>query len=121
MAAHSRVKELAERLSEASQHPQLALWVAWLMVTADGDIDNEEALFMRHLVRFLTEHHQVTDEKLAQLVDLDRNEVWRRVESESGDLSDVVEFATQVATIDGALNQREREILSELRKRCERP
>ena len=42
--------ELAENLSERSQHPQLTLWVAWLVIMADDKITDDEALLMRHLV-----------------------------------------------------------------------
>lgn len=45
----ARVIELAENLSERSQHPQLTLWVAWLVVVADGTISDDEALLVRHL------------------------------------------------------------------------
>ena len=62
----ARVIELAENLSERSQHPQLMLWVAWLVIMADGKITDDEALLMRHLVRLVHDRHQVADEKLAR-------------------------------------------------------
>jgi hypothetical protein len=34
---------------------------------------------MRHLTRLAREQHQVVDEQLASLVDLDPAEVWRRL------------------------------------------
>ena len=45
------VIELAESLSKRSQHPQLMLWVAWLVIMADRKIADDEALLIRHLVR----------------------------------------------------------------------
>src|SRR4051794_35314689 len=55
----ARVIELAENLSERSQHPQLTLWVAWLVIIADDKITDDEALLMRHLVRLVKDRHQV--------------------------------------------------------------
>ncbi|MEU6310898.1 hypothetical protein [Streptomyces sp. NPDC047014] len=116
----ARVIELAESLSERSRHPRLLLWVAWLVVTADAKISDDEALLMRHLVRLVRERHQVADERLARVVDIDPAEVWRLVEAEPGDVSDVVDAAERVAAVDGAANAREKAVLSELRERCRR-
>ncbi|WP_299038507.1 hypothetical protein [uncultured Pseudokineococcus sp.] len=116
----ARVIEVAERLTEKSRHPQLLLWIAWLVVKADSKISDDEALLMRHLVQIVEARHQVVDEALARLVDVDAAEVWARVEAEPGNLQDIVDAATQVAEIDGAVNARERAVLSELQERCVR-
>lgn len=116
----ARVIELAENLSERSQHPQLTLWVAWLVIMADGEITDDEALLMRHLVRLVQERHQVAEEKLARLVDVDRTEVWRLLDSEPGDTSDLLDVATRVANVDGAASASERGVISELQDRCGR-
>ncbi|MFG3249509.1 hypothetical protein [Streptomyces sp. NPDC048187] len=118
----ARVVELAEGISERSRHPQLMLWVAWLVIRANAKdkIADDEALLMRHLVRSVRERHEVVDERLAQVVDVDPDEVWKRVDAEPGDLSDVVDAAHRVATVDGDLNSREKAILAELRERCRR-
>lgn len=116
----ARVIELAEKLSRQSQHPQLMLWVAWLVIMADGKIADEEALLIRHLVRLVRDQHQVVDEQLARLVDIDPAEVWRRLDAESGDLDDILDVANRVATVDGAVNAREKAIISELRDRSGR-
>ena len=116
----ARVTELAENLSERSQHPQLTLWVAWLVIMADGKITDDEALLMRHLVRLVKDRHQVADEKLARLVYVDRDEVWRLLDAEPGDTSDLLDVANRVATVDGAVNALERVTISELQDRCGR-
>ncbi|GGZ67843.1 hypothetical protein ACFOOM_11455 [Streptomyces echinoruber] len=116
----ARVIELAEGLSRRSRHPQLMLWVAWLVIMADGGISDDEALLMRHLVRLVRERHEVADEQLAHVVDIDPAEVWRRVDAEPGDLGDIVDAAERVATVDGDLNSREKAVLAELRQRCRR-
>ncbi|MFF4690140.1 hypothetical protein [Streptomyces sp. NPDC001307] len=118
----ARVIEIAEGISERSRHPQLMLWVAWLVLRANANakIADDEALLMRHLVRLVRERHEVVDEKLANVVDIDPAEVWKRVDAEPGNLSDVLDAAERVATVDGDVNSREKAILAELRERCRR-
>jgi hypothetical protein len=116
----ARVIELAEGLSKRSQHPQLMLWVAWLVIRANHKLADDEALLMRHLVRVVREQHQVVDEQLARLVEIDPAEVWQRIDAEPGDLSDILDAADQVATVDGDVNAREKAVISELRYRCRR-
>ena len=116
----ARVIELAEGLSKRSRHPQVMLWVAWLVIMADNKIADDEALLMRHLVRLVRDRHQVVDNQLAHLVDIDPAEVWRRVDAEPGDLSDILDAAERVAAVDGAVNALEKAVISELRDRCSR-
>jgi hypothetical protein len=118
----ARVIELAEGMSRSSRHPRLLLWVAWLVIKAKGNakIADDEALLMRHLVRLVRERHEVVDEHLAHVVDLDPAEVWKRVDAEPGDLSDVLDAAERVATVDGDVTSREKAVLKELRERCHR-
>jgi hypothetical protein len=116
----ARVIELAESLSLRSRHPHLLLWVTWLVIMADRKIADDEALLMRHLVRLVRDKHQVVDEQITHVVDLDPDEVWHRLQAEPGDLSDILDAATRVATVDGAINKHEQKILSELLDRCGR-
>ncbi|MFG2589117.1 TerD family protein [Streptomyces sp. NPDC048438] len=116
----ARVIEIAEGLTERSRHPKLMLWVAWLVISADEKFADDEALLIRHLVRLVRERHQVVDRQLAHLVDVDPAEVWRRVDAEPGDLSDILDVADRVATVDGAVNARESAVISELRDHCRR-
>ncbi|MGY0070960.1 hypothetical protein ACWZEH_30135 [Streptomyces sp. QTS137] len=118
----ARVIELAEGLSRSSRHPQLMLWVAWLVIRANAKakIADDEALLMRHLVRLARERHGVVDEQFAHVVDIDPAEVWRRVDAEPGDLDDVLDAAERVATVDGDVTSREKAVLTELRERCRR-
>lgn len=118
--SEARVIEIAEGLSKRSQHPQLMLWVAWLVIMADKKISDDEALLMRHLVRLARDEHQIVDEQLAHVVDVDPTEVWRRLDAESGDLSDILDVANRVAVVDGAVNRGERAIITELQARCVR-
>ncbi|MZD57337.1 hypothetical protein GTX07_26505 [Streptomyces sp. SID5606] len=114
----ARVIEVAENLSRSSRHPQLMLWVAWLVIRANRGISDDESLLMRHLVRLVREQHQVVDEQLAHVVDVDPVEVWRRVEAASGDLSDILDAADRVAEVDGDVSPREKAVIAELRDRC---
>jgi tellurite resistance protein len=117
----ARVIEAAKTLSHRSRHPRSMLWVAWLVVMADKKVSDDEALLMRHLVRAVREQHQIVDEQLSELVDIDPGDVWLRLADESGDLGDVLDAATRVATIDGPENLHERRVLNELRERLARP
>ena len=116
----ARVIELAENLSGRSQHPQLMLWVAWLVIKADDTISDEEALLIRHLVRLVKERHHVIDELLAQSVDIDAAEVWRRLDAEPGDVGDILDAARAVAAVEGNISRNERKLISELEDRCAR-
>ncbi|KOV92727.1 hypothetical protein ADK65_34265 [Streptomyces sp. NRRL B-1140] len=116
----ARVIELAEGMSGSSRHPQLMLWVAWLVIRANSKIADDEALLMRHLVRLVRERHEVVDERLAHVVDIDPAEVWKRVDAEPGDLSDVLDAAERVATVDGDVDSHEKAVLAMLRERCHR-
>jgi tellurite resistance protein len=116
----ARVIELAEGLSTQSRHPRLMLWVAWLVISADSKISDDEALLIRHLVRLVRDQHQVVDDHFSQLIDIDPVEVWRRLDAEQGDLSDLLDVADRVATVDGAANARENTVISELRDHCRR-
>jgi len=114
----ARVLEVAIALIERTKHPQLMLWVAWLVINADDKITDDEALLMRHLTRLAHERHDVVDAELAEVVELDPESVWHRISAETGDLSDVVEAGTKVAEIDGKINASERHILGDLGDRC---
>lgn len=116
----ARIIEVAERLTGRTAHPQLMLWVSWLVITADSKISDDEALLMRHLVRLAEARHQLVDEALARLVDVDADEVWARVDANTGDLQDILDAAAQVAAVDGDVNARERAVLAELGDRCAR-
>lgn len=116
----ARVIEIASSLCDRSRHPRLMLWVAWLVIMADGKISDDEALLIRHLVRLVREWHQVIDDQLTQLVDIDAAEVWRRLSAEVDDVSDLLDAANLVATVDGAVNARERAVITELQDQCER-
>ncbi|WP_210410904.1 TerB family tellurite resistance protein [Oerskovia sp. KBS0722] len=114
----ARVIELAERLSEETQHPRLLPWVAWFVIMADGKISDDEALLISTLVRLVRKRHQVLDEEFALMIDVDPAELWRRMEATPGDLSDVAAAAERVATVDGEVNKFERAALSKIDDRC---
>ncbi|SMD23907.1 hypothetical protein [Lentzea albidocapillata] len=116
----AEVIELADTLIRRTQHPQLMLWIAWLVINSDGKITDAERLLFRQLTRLARERHQVDDEQLANVVNIDADEVWHRVDAEPGDLSDVVHAAERVGTVDGDLNTQEKVVIAEVRDRCQR-
>jgi tellurite resistance protein len=110
----ARILELARRLTADTRHPQLMLWVAWLVINADNEISDDEALLFRHLVRLMEEQHQLVDEQLAQVVEVDATDVWDRLDTEGGAMSDILDLANRVAAVDGDLNRAERAVISEI-------
>jgi len=116
----ARVIELADRLSSRTRHPQLMLWVAWLVITADNKISDDETLLMRHLTRIVRDLHGIVDDQLADVVEIDPDDVWKRLDAEPGDLSELLDVATRVATVDGDLTAGEKKVIAELEDRCRR-
>ncbi|MEU4568928.1 hypothetical protein [Micromonospora sp. NPDC023956] len=116
----ARVIELAMKLCRQSRYPQLMLWVAWLVITADNKIGDDETLLMKHLARNVRDLHGVIDHELANVVDIDPDDVWKRLDAEPGDLTELLDVASRVATVDGDITVREKEVIAELRDRCRR-
>lgn len=116
----AEVIELADTLIRRTRHLRLMLWVAWLVINADGRITDAESLLFQQLTRLARERHQADDEQLASIITIDPDEVWHRLDAETGDLNDVVHAAERVATVDGDLNAHEQTVIDELRDRCRR-
>lgn len=114
----ARIIELAGRLADRTDHPETLLWVAWMVVTANKKTSDDGAQLMRHLIVAVRDRHKVDDHGLRDLIDLDREEVWRRLDQASGDLSDLVEAAWLIARADGEASPREKAVLDELSRRC---
>ena len=93
------------------------LWATWLIIQSDSKISDDHALFFRHLIQMVKERHEVDDEQLARVIDVDKAEFWERLDAELGDLSDVVEAARTVAAVDGEPNQRQLKVIEELERR----
>lgn len=113
----ARVGEVATKLVARSEHPRSLLWVAWLTVIADGKITDDEALLMRRLAEQLGEQHDHTDSDFANLVDLDADEVWRRLDNETGDLSDLLDVSRKTAEVDGNVHKLETAAIDQFRAR----
>lgn len=111
----ARVLETAERLLDRSRHPQTMLWVSWLVVQADGQVSDDEAQLLRHLTRIARECHEIVDDQLANIVDIDPSTVWSMLAAQDGDLNDLIEASVVVAEIDGEINSRERRVLDDIR------
>lgn len=116
----ARVIEVATGLSRRTHHPQLLLWTAWLVIKADKKVSDDEILLMRHLVALVRETHEVIDERLARVVDIDPEDVWERMAAEEGDLSDVLDAARRVADVDGVASAAEEAVIAEIARRVDR-
>lgn len=113
----ARVDEAATGAVSRTNHPRGMLWVAWMMVLADGKVTDDEALFIRKLVEQLHDQDAFADEQFANVIDLDVDDVWRRLDQESGDLTDLFDVALKTAEIDGSVHKLETAVLTELRER----
>ncbi|WP_218192267.1 hypothetical protein [Brachybacterium avium] len=114
----ARIIELAGKLSERTRHPHLLPWVAMIIILADGRSTDQETFLLKHLVQQLRERHQVEDEEFAAAIAFDPLEVWRRVQAEPGDKSDLVDAAEAVAAVDGVSNRKEQRAIADLTARC---
>jgi uncharacterized protein (DUF697 family) len=117
----ARVIEVAETLITRTRHPQLLLWVSWLVITTDDEISDPERLLFQRLTRLARERHQIDDQHLADVIDFTPDDVWQRLAAEPGDLSDLVQAAELVATVDGDVGPQEKALLADLGNRCQRP
>ncbi|MBT1677019.1 TerB family tellurite resistance protein [Curtobacterium aurantiacum] len=113
----ARVDEAATNAVSKADHPRSMLWVAWMMVLADGKITDDEALLMRKLVEQLHDQHDLNDDQFANVIDLDVEDVWRRLDEEAGDLADLLDVAVMTAEVDGSVHKLETAVLKELRDR----
>ena len=117
----ARILELAQRLMNETRHPQLALWVAWAVIDADKRMSDDEALLLRHLVRLAKERHDVVDEQFARVVEVDLDVLWRRLDAEEGDLSDLRDLARRVAAVDGPASMAEQALIDAIDEHCQPP
>lgn len=86
-----------------------------MMVLADRKISDDEAQLMCQLTHVARDGPGVVDDDLRDLVDLDIDEVWRCLDSASGDLPHLV--CQQVARVDGGMNKQEQAAFDALRSR----
>ena len=113
----ARIIELAQRLSAKSRHPQTLLWMAWLTIMSDQKISADETLLLRYLIPAVRDEHGVQDDQLRDLVDVDHDEVWTRVDGAGDDITDLAEAAVQIAGVDADVNKEEQKIIDELNRR----
>ncbi len=113
----ARITEAADRLTTDTEHPQSMLWVAWMLIMADGKISDDEALLMKRLTKLANEKHDLTEEDLERVIDIDKADMWRRLDAEDGDLRDLLDVAQKTAEIDGDVNKLEKAVLDEIRQR----
>ena len=113
----ARIIELAQRLSAKSRHPQTLLWVAWLTIMSDQKISHDETLLLRYLIPAVRDEHGVQDDQLRDLINVDHDEVWMRVDGAGDDITDLAEAAVQIAGVDADVNKAEQKIIDELARR----
>lgn len=114
----ARIIELAGKLSARTRHPHLLPLVAMIIILADGRSTDQETFLLKHLMQQLRERHQVEDEEFANAIAFDPIEVWRRVQAEPGDKSDLIDAAESVAGVDDISNKKEQRAIADLKARC---
>ncbi len=72
---------------------------------------------MRRLVEQLRDQHDISDEEFANVINLDVEDVWRRLDAEAGDLSELIDVAVKTAEVDGTVHKLESAVIEELRER----
>lgn len=113
----ARITEAADRLTTRTEHPRSMLWVAWMLIMADGKITDDEALLMKQLTKLANDKHGLTEEDLEQVIDIDKADIWNRLDAEDGDLLDLLDVAQKTAEIDGEVHKLETAVIDELRQR----
>jgi len=113
----ARITEAADQITTRTKHPQSMLWVAWMLIMADGKITDDETLLMKQLTKLANEKHGLTEADLEDVIDIDKDDLWRRLDAEDGDLLDLIDVAQKTAEIDGDVNKFETAVLDELRHR----
>lgn len=114
----ARIIESAEKLVTNTDHPKLLLWIAWLVADADKKFSEDETLLLQQLFAFAKDIHNVVDQELTNVIEVDPEEVWRQIDLTNGDLSSLYDAAVSVAKIDAPLSKAEKQILREIEERC---
>jgi tellurite resistance protein len=65
----------------------------------------------------LHKQHDLTDDQFANVFDIDVEDVWRRLDEETGDPADLLDVAVKTAEIDGLVHKPETAVIQELRDR----
>ncbi|HWC23841.1 MAG TPA: hypothetical protein VG502_16215 [Flexivirga sp.] len=116
--AEAAVRELARSVVKSSPAHRAALWVAWLVITVDGKINEAETMLMRHLIAVMDSTHDIFDLELREVINVDREFVWSLVEDVPEGRSGLYRLGVAAAEVDGKINSHERKVLAELEARC---
>lgn len=84
-----RIFELAERLLNRSGQPRLLLWVSWLTIDEDSKISEDETNLFQCLTGLARERHDISDEKLALVIEIESTEVWDMIASTDDQMEDL--------------------------------
>ena len=116
--AEAEIRETSRRVVVNTPPHRAALWVAWLVFTADGRANEVETVMMRHLIALMDEMHGVRDAELMEVVNLRRETVWALISEVEEGHSCLYDLGLAAAEVDGKVNAEERKILDELATRC---
>ncbi len=112
----ARIVEIARQLVTDTRHPDLVLWLAWLVTVADNKTNDDIALLLRYLAALLEEEHSVMDDDLTALITTDAAAIWCRLETADGDRSDLIQAAHRIGQVAGS-SSRTRAVVAEIAER----
>lgn len=116
----AKIIEAADRLTRSTVHHEQLLWVLWLIIQADGSIQEGE----RSLLHRVTRQVRATDPQLEALthlrdvVEVDEEMVWSLLERTSGDLAPIYAAGSLAAAVDGKASKPELDTLRRLADVC---
>lgn len=109
----------ARRLATTPDRAAL-LWVLWLVIKADGLVQEQERLLLKHVTALLVD----PESELAALAELEqtgprgRPDRWTLLAAVEGDRAPLYAAAVEAAAVDGKVNANELAVLRELAERC---
>lgn len=112
------LREKATRLVNEAPAHRAVLWVAWLVMSADDKINETETTLMRHLVSLMETSHNVVDDELREVVNVDRDFVWSLIGEVEDNRQSLHRLGVVAAEVDGKINGPERKVLAELEAHC---
>lgn len=116
--AEAGVREQARTLISRAPAHRATLWVAWLVIAADGKVNEAETTLMRHLISQMEMAHGIVDSELREVVNVEAEFVWKLVDDVPDRAGSLPRIGVAAAEVDGKINSAERKVLAELEQRC---
>lgn len=116
--AEADLRQRTQHLAEKAPAHRACLWIAWLVFTVDGPVNETETAMMRHLIASMESVHGVIDTELTEVVTVNAAEVWELVEGLGAERAGLHRLGVAAAEVDGEINKLERSVLDQLATYC---